>query len=162
MGTRTIIRFGVGATLLAICAGVAAGDTRQEGPSPTTLSEVVKELRELRADLRTAVSSNQRLQALVTRILLQEQRVRSLSDRLNDVNERLEDLTAERREHELLAQQFDPDHVSESRVRQIRDREQRLQARAAELSTRLTDEQARWSEVNAQLEAFERALQRPR
>lgn len=161
MSRWTMTRVGVGCILLACCTIVVAGQVR-EGEASATLGDVVRELRALRNDLRTTANGNLRLQTLATRVLLQEQRVRAASDRLADVNAQLDTLRFDRAERERQAHQFDPDGVNAARLRQADQREQQLQARASEWSARLADEQARWNELNAQLEAFERALPRSR
>ena len=161
MSRRIMVRVSVGGILLAICGVVATGQVR-EGETAATLGDVVRELQALRVDLRTTATGTLRLQTLVTRMLLQEQRLRAASDRMADVNTQLETLRFEMPERERQARQFDPDGINATRLQEAKQREQQLQARATELSARVAEEQARWNEMNGRLEAFERALPRLR
>lgn len=161
MARRSVTGVGVGLALLAMGAAALGGPQRENGPG-ATLGDVVRQLEALRGDLRETAAGQLRLQTLVTRVLVQEQRLRSVTERLDEANHELDDLRLERQAADRLASQFDPDTVHAARAAQLREREQRLQARAREYADRIADEQARWAELNARLDAAERALPRER
>ena len=160
MDRRTVTGVGVGLGMLAI--GTVAAGRQGRTTEPATLGDVVREVQALRGDLRDTAAGQLRLQALVTRVIVQEQRLRAVTEHRDHIETLLDDLRLERQAAERLASQFDPDSVHASRARELQQRQQRLEERARSYAERIADEQARWTDINAQLDAFERTLPRPR
>jgi chromosome segregation ATPase len=147
-------------------------------PPVATLDDVVRELRELRADVRATSRATVRVHALVARVTLQEQRLKALSEQLRAASTDVEHANAARVDQERRLTQLEEAQSSdatraerqslEDAIKQLRpelaatrERESQLRARALELSGLVAAEQARWVEFNQRLDALEDALQRP-
>jgi uncharacterized protein (DUF3084 family) len=167
--TRTIAVSVAASALLAVT--VAAQGRR----APATLDHVLEELQGLRADLQSSSAANLRVQMLVARVTLQEQRLKALSEQLNLANTHLESIADERRERErqlgvLEASPPNPG-ISATEMRAVieeqkrlleslGDREETLRGRAIDLAGLVRAEQDRWIEFNNRLDGLETALER--
>ena len=161
------------ACVLAIV--VAGGVSGQGQRSPATLDDLLAELRGLRTDLNASVGTNTRVQMIVGRLGVQEQRITSASRELSEVQNQLRDAMQQRqRTSNMVAamrQRLESnavvlDRVSyardiaeiESRLLRERQREDDLRYRESELLSMLVTEQGRWMEFNSRLDDLEREL----
>jgi septal ring factor EnvC (AmiA/AmiB activator) len=166
--------------LVGLAAAVATIAFGQTPRNPATMDDLLAELRGLRADLSHVAAANMRMQSLVARLSLQEQRINTLGRQLTDVNAQLEAVTRERIAQEDQLKQFEsavaggslpPEMPREDAERELgnqkrqasrtRAREQQLRTQAAEVTASLAAEQDRWTDFNARLDDLERALQSP-
>ena len=95
------------ALLVGLAAAVATIAFGQTLRNPATMDDLLAELRGLRADLSHAAAANMRMQSLVARLSLQEQRINTLGRQLTDVNAHLEAVTRERIAQEDQLKQFE-------------------------------------------------------
>lgn len=163
---------GVAAVLGA--AGLAAAG--QTDRSPDVLNALLVEVRGLRAAMEQMASAGPRIELALGRLQLQEQRVNNLLRRHVDVRERLaaaeRDAGATTRELEdtqefLLRPSLDEkdrqsaqSHVThfKRKLAEMQGDVQRLRIEEADVAQLVAVEQNRWTEINQQLEALERAL----
>lgn len=156
-----------------------AGRTAQAQPPapPETLTSLLAEVRQLRLAIEEMSSAGARVQLVLGRLQLQEQRVNNMLRRLETVRGELEGI---QREHDDLVRQLQGleravgettdaerrrDFEAEARAMKSRlpGVAARLQQRQTEESTLSVDigaEQARWTDFNQRLEELERALTR--
>jgi chromosome segregation ATPase len=163
--------------LLAVAIGVVmvAGVLAQSGQNVApagSMREILDELRGLRADLAQAHRASQRVQLLGMRLQLQEQRISFVGRHLTDVQERLR--ANERAKDPLVAglkmfegksnDETDKDELAhiigpvKSQIAALEKTDRELRADEAEASRMLAEEQARWTNLNAQIEELERSL----
>jgi len=140
------------------------------------IRELLVEVRLLRRTLERAATTGARIQLLVGRVQLQEQRISDVSRTLDGARSELRDLdrgidalgrqltsfeetaansvdAAERRAAEQQAA------LVKGQLSGMERRRQELLAEEAFLSQQLTGEQNRWAELNERLEQLERSLQ---
>lgn len=163
-------------TLLAIAVPVmvAAGQQRTDDP----IRELLAEVKLLRAALERSASVGPRVQLLVARVQLQEQRIAEVSRRVDAARAEQRDTT---RGIEALGQQLtmleetrtesnDPQErriaeqqvgATRSQIESLERRRQELTNEEGALSAQLTQEQNRWAELNNRLEQLERTLTKP-
>ena len=165
--------FAMMATMLTLGAGAAA----QTLTPAATMEELLKEVRGLRAELAQATGAGMRMQLLVARLTLQEQRITSLGRQSSEIQKQLLALVQDRAQSELVLKQmlattpppdpadaadlrdsFDPLTVLKLKIAQSRQQELLLQGQEAELASAINAEQGRWSEFNARLEELERSI----
>ena len=160
------ILLGIGALTLAAVAGLAAQSGAPQA-DPT-----LAELRAMRADINERLEANIRVQLLLGRLTLQEQRTNTVVRQLAEVSDKL-------RTHEQTKMQiegatkmfgFDPNKpvadeddnflvaMFKGQTEQLAKTEAELKQQHAELSAALSQEQARWATFNAQLGELERLL----
>ena len=164
----------IGTCFSVLVAGVVSGQSQR---SPATLDDLLAELRGLRADLNTSVSATTKVQLVVGRLQVQEQRIAAVSRDLEAVRteargsmrvpvtrtaitameERLRSggVIPERRaavEQEILEMN--------TRLQREEQRANDLRYRENELLNMLVTEQSRWIELNSGLDDLERALSR--
>jgi hypothetical protein len=169
--------------MVVICVSSAQGTASQP---ESGIPELLAEVRGLRAELNHAAGASMRMQLLVARLTLQEQRIAaagrelvavqgSLSAAIRERSEtesemgRLKDdpfaaympfatyMPPEaRREMELALQRQLP--VLKDQLQRQLAREDELRNRESELLALVSTEQARWSEFNTRLDELERAL----
>ena len=176
----------VGAVGVVLCVPVLMG---QSAPSRATTassdSELLAEVRALRAELTAASRNSLRVQMLVARVQLQEQRVIYFDRRRADATlrtadaaeasrktvERVNGLEEQQRRFRSQTLQI-PKQDVEAMVAQLgtelegarrdaaaaADAEQRARVEESGLASALADETGRWSEFNARLDELERAL----
>jgi hypothetical protein len=142
----------------------------------TTDSELVVEIRGLRADLNRALGANIRAQLLVGRLQLQEQRINVLSGQLAEVRRGLVGVEAGRVEPPSQLQDLEqalrtgslppgPDRDVGSMIARLKTQlaqaqreEHRLLAQETELAVQVETESNRWSFFNERLDDIERTL----
>lgn len=160
--------------LLAISSAVFA-QARTDDP----IRELLSEVRLLRQSLERAATTGTRIQLLVARVQLQEQRMGDLSRRLDSVRSEMRDLErgtgpmGQQVEsfEETVAQTADPEErrAAEQQVAMMKTqlagmerRRQDLTNDEAFLSQQLSTEQNRWADFNERLEQLEQSLVRER
>ncbi len=169
-------------TFLCVVAAVLGGGSTQAAAQSVSQQEeasaILSELRQIREDLNRVSRASLRMQLLVGRLALQEQRTQNVVRELSDVHAAL---VAAQSEHanayEALAKfeaavsggvpgdqakfveversEFLASYTASSK--RVKD----LTARETELQQRLRGEQDRWSGLSAQLDQLERDLADP-
>jgi chromosome segregation ATPase len=165
---------------LAIAIGlvvfVATSVSGQAQRPSATMDDLLAEVRGLRADLTQMAGVSGRMQVLLVRLSLQEQRVATLGQQLVAAQRDLAGATQERQDTEAgLAQteesirrgtipterKKDVDYMAEDMRRLLAQREERerqLRAMEGEIQGLLTTEQGRWNEFNGRIDELEREL----
>jgi hypothetical protein len=165
----------IGICFALVVAGAVSGQSQR---SPATLDDLLTELRGLRADLNSSVSATTRVQLVVGRLQVQEQRIASVSQELTETQNQLRTAIQQRErtnalvlalEQRIVSRTVVPDRImsfeqelEDTNIRLVRERnrEADLRSRETELLAMLTAEQSRWIELNAGLDALERAFTR--
>ena len=158
--------------VIAVIAAVALSGQSASPPVDPTLAE----LRAMRADLNERLETNIRVQLLVARLTLQEQRTSDVVRQLSDVSEKM-------RTHEQTKAQMGTVSKMFGDLSALKPEEQEknflfstlkgqmdamekadtdLKQQHAELTNALGQEQARWAAFNAQLAELERLFEKPR
>ena len=166
--TRTMWTLGIAALALA---GVASGQARRPD---ATLDELVVEVQALRAEMNQAAAASIRAQLLVGRLQMEDQRIASVARDLeavqaeNAANAQVRTETASRiklLEDALTSAGADTRDEAERQLAAVKAaaqqadrRQQALKRRESGLAKELQAEEARWAEINAQLENFEQAI----
>jgi hypothetical protein len=157
--------------------GVVAVLSGQSGPNaaPSASSELLAEVRGLRADLVKAAHVTGRIQLLSARLSIEEQRLNGLSQQLMEMRDDLARVTSDRMDVEARVGQIDTslsravpidplkdayDLRSEliNRLSGLRARESELRAHESEVSTLLTNEERLRLDFNSRLDDLERSL----
>ena len=152
----------------------AAGQQRTQpvaAAAAATMDDVLNELRALRTDLRESSAASQRAQLLVARLQLQEERINTVWRQLSEVDDKLSDNEKGRAAPEQIFKLMGlepgaepPKHLApmmemfKSQMAASEKTHSDLKVRQAELMQLMAQEQSRWSEFNARLEAFEKAV----
>ena len=155
---------------------LAAAQTTAPPAAPDLLKELLVEVRGLRAAMERAATVGARIQLLVARVQMQEQRITELSRRAVTVREELSRIDAGIAQHSGMMKQFERSEMSgrvppeeqramegmlEAQKQQIAIAEKRRQELITEealLAQQIADDQGRWSDVNNQLDELERSL----
>jgi chromosome segregation ATPase len=148
----------LGATLMS---GQTTAPVRQ---APT--DEIVREIRALRADIREMAGTSLRAQLLAARLQVEEQRIAGLARELGETQEQIRALESARNPFltqmltKLNEQPPDSDQANplaglKAQLEKFEHGDPVLKERQERLSQQLSEEQARWSAYNAQLEALE-------
>jgi DNA repair exonuclease SbcCD ATPase subunit len=162
----TVVLLGIVAALSAQSASNAA---------PPTYTELLAEVRGLRADLVSAAHVSGRIQLLSARLSIEEQRLNGLSQQRIEVRDDLAKVTSDRMEVEARLGQIDTsltravpidpqkdayDFRAElaNRLSDLRAREAQLRAHESDVSTLLKSEEGRWLDFNSRLDDLERSL----
>lgn len=167
-GHGTHILLGIGALTLAAVAGLAA----QSGAPQ--VDPTLAELRAMRADINERLEANIRVQLLLGRLTLQEQRTNTVVRQLAEVSEKLRINEQTKTQIEAGSKMFgfDPNKpvdekdenflvgIFKGQTEQLAKTEAELKQQHAELSNALSQEQARWATFNAQLGELERLLEK--
>jgi chromosome segregation ATPase len=170
----------ISGVLVVGTAVLAAQNPTQSPPPPDgTMRELVAEVRALRLAVERTSSLAARSQALLGRVQLQENRLADLGRRLDDARERVRVAAAEetklstdlaemtRRLPEGAAAANERADVEamlremRAKVKLAQDQTAQLRADEQAVLTALTQEQTRWSDYNARLEALEQDFARP-
>ena len=149
------------AAIVAAASGMAA-----QAPAPIAPNSTLE-----------ALLSEVRMQLLVARLSLQEQRIASLGRQSVDVQKQWLAVAQERTQTEAVLKQIqgvfppasagqpDPDappsvglDVLKLKVSHLRQQEEQLRVQEAELSSAIAGEQGRWAEFNSRLDELERSL----
>jgi hypothetical protein len=150
----------VGATLMT------GQSTTPVRPSPP--NDVVHEIRALRADIREMAATSLRAQLLLARLQVEERRIAELARELGETQEQIRALESAHNPFvtqmltKLNEQQPDSDGANlfsgvKAQLEKFENGDPVLKERQARLTQQLSEEQARWTAYNAQLEALERA-----
>ena len=164
---RTVLVVG----FVALVAGAAASG--QSGSPP--VDPTVAELRAMRADLNERLEANIRVQLLLGRLQLQEQRTNTVVRQLSEVQEKMRVHDQTKTQVEAGLKMFgdlkvddpgDPDDVPfflaplKAQIEQLAKTDAELKLQQSELTTALGQEQARWAAFNTKLEELERLFER--
>jgi hypothetical protein len=140
-----------------------------------TIQALLKEVHALRLALEQSNQIGPRIQIVLARIQLQEERVRIATRQLEDARDKAADIQTKRTENAdriklIEAQQaqsvdsnakkqmeFDLSEMKAG-IERLSVLEQQFRAKEAEASSLLTAEQGRWNEANDMLKSIERAL----
>jgi uncharacterized coiled-coil protein SlyX len=155
-------------------SSLAAAQTSAPPAAPDVLRELLVEVRGLRAAMERAATVGARIQLLVARVQMQEQRIAELSRRAVTVREELGKLDAQIAQFSGMVKQFEQtesrmppeeqramEGMLEMQKQQIAIAEKRRQDLLGEealLAQQITADQGRWSDVNSQLDELERSL----
>ena len=164
-------------TLLAIplVALVAVAVTSGQSATPP-VDPTVAELRAMRAEINERLEANIRVQLLVAKLTLQEQRTSVVVRQLAEVSEKMRTHEQTKSQMEGVSKMFgdlgavkageEDDNFLLSMLRAQKDAmtktDTELKQQHAELTTALAQEQARWAAFNAQLTELERLFEKSR
>ncbi len=156
-------------TVIAPASTFAQSQPQARPDAPATLDDILKELRALRAELNEATGAGLRVQVLVARLALQEQRITAVGRELTEIQEKLRASEQAKPVANMLkafgAQEAAPGEpaaanpffdIIRGQAEQLEKGDAELKARQEELLRLLAEEQSRWTAFNAQLEALER------
>jgi chromosome segregation ATPase len=173
---NTSLRRTVGIAALGVIALVAAGSAQATRTGSDGMDQLLAEVRGLRAELRQAAGASTRMQLLLARLSLQEQRITALNRQASDLQQQLAELAQARTttaEHlDRLTTAFQNTGVPtqdqkaieyeiaalKTRVVEQQQEEQRLQLQFTQISNVIATEQGRWMEFNTRLDELERSL----
>ena len=159
---------------LSILSLLAVAAAHAQGNDDATLKALLSEVRQLRLTLEKSISLAPRMQLLIERAKLQDQKVTRISQQLDEVRKHIAAETgrqtnaAERlAKAELeLSSETNADRRKEledlqaaMKVEAGRGADQQLRAREGELASALQTEQAALDELNGKLDAIERQLE---
>jgi chromosome segregation ATPase len=152
---------------VAVAALVVAVASGQPQRSPAALDDLLAEVRAMRVEINQAAAGSMQAQLVTARLRLQESRVVSLAQQLNNVRQQMAQTQlalapyatqmkqAQETNSEILA-------PLRSTIDQLQRRDRELQAEEAEIARLLRAEEDRWAEVNERLSQLEQSLTRPR
>ena len=162
------------ALIAILVVAVTGGVTGQQRPAPSraaTLDDLLEELRAFRSELRDSSATSLRGQLLLARLQLQEQRVNTIWRQLSEVEDKLQVTEKEGAapEHVLKLMGVEPGtdppaHLApviemfKTQMAAAEKANTDLKQRQAELTQLMTNEQSRWTTLNAEIEALEKAL----
>ena len=162
------------ALIAILVVAVTGGVTGQQRPTPSraaTLDDLLEELRAFRSELRDSSATSLRAQLLLARLQLQEQRVNTIWRQLSEVEDKLQDTQKEGAAPEEVLKLMGvqpgtdpPAHLApiiemfKTQMAATEKANTDLKQRQAELLQLMTNEQSRWTTLNADIEALERAL----
>jgi hypothetical protein len=167
------IRIFLGAGVLTL-VGAAALSGQGVQPPPDA---VTAELRALRADLNERLEANIRVQLLVAKLQLQEQRTAQVVRQLSDVQDKLRSQEQTKAQIDAAKKMFgiDPNKPESpedeknfilaplrAQLEQMAKAEGELRQQEMDLTNTLGQEQARWAAFNAKLEELERMFDKRR
>jgi uncharacterized protein (DUF1499 family) len=152
------------AMLAVVVTSIVAGQQQQR---TATTDDLLTEIRALRADVNQASENSIRAQLAIARVTLQEGRVSTLTQQLNNVRQQLaqSQLTLAPFTLQLKqAQESNSEILAPLRntVEQVQKRDRELRAQEAELGRLVASEEARLADVNARLSQIELAASAPR
>ena len=162
--------------LLAVCLFVVPSVAFAQARTDDPIRELLTEVKLLRQALERASTVGTRIQLLVARVQLQEQRIGDLSRRLDGVRSELRDVERELNvmspqvtAMQEAAQAEDPNDrraaeqaaaTLNSQLEALERRRQELTGEEGLLSQQIAAEQGRWIDFNNRLEELEKALAR--
>jgi hypothetical protein len=171
MGTR---QGGTAAGILAF-AVLGAAALFAQAAQPAAQDPLITEIRALRADLNERLEATIRMQLLVARLQLQEQRTSTVVNQLRDVEARLRENEAAKQQAAAALKMLGLENITEDEKKEnpffamygagnerFAAAEAELKAQQAELIRQMSEEQARWNAFNAQLDQLERLFPTPR
>jgi uncharacterized coiled-coil protein SlyX len=165
------------ALLLVLPSAAAAQAPAAAPPPPDVLGELLVEVRGLRQAMERAATVGARIQLLVARVQLQEQRIAELSKRLVAVRDQMSTIDAQSAPllgqiamFEKSADANTPDERKElehmmkalkTQTETFEKRKQDLAIEESQLLQQIAADQGRWSDVSGQLDDLERTLATP-
>jgi chromosome segregation ATPase len=167
--------YGLAVAIALLIVGAASVSGQAQRPT-ATMDDLLVEVRALRADLTQMAGVSGRMQVLLVRLSLQEQRIATLGQQLAEARRDLAKATQERQDTEAglaqteetirrgvvpAARQKDVDYMAadmRNLLTQREDRERQLRSMEIEIEGLLTTEQGRWSDFNGRIDELERAL----
>ena len=168
----TVLRIAIVAALCALPSMARAQSTASAPPE--VLNALLVEVRGLRVAMERAATVGARIQLLVARVQMQEQRIAESSRRANAIRDdvssidmQISQLTAMVRQFERGTARVSPEEqrevetMMEMQKQQLAAAEKRRQDLANEeamLSQQIAADQSRWSDINHQLDELERSL----
>jgi len=171
MRTRELRITAVILTFAVLGAAALFAQAAPQGPA----DPVVAEIRALRADLNQRLEATMRMQLLVARLQLQEQRTSTVVNQLRDVESRLRENDTARQQAEAALKMLGMENLTEAEKKdhpffkmfsggtgKLDSTEAELKQQQNELMRQLSAEQARWSAFNAQLDQLEKLFPAPR
>ena len=170
VGRRFFLATGVVGFLMVVAAMVSAQAERKAA----TLDDLVAEMQGLRADLGQTSHATMRMQLLIARLSLQEQRIVVLSNQRADVSARLAAAVRERVEIETrvknhqyaipranpqMREEIESALKSDSQLLSQRlEAERQLRLQETDLTGMIESERGRWQDFNVRLDELERSL----
>ena len=156
-------------------AGPQMAAHTQTSAEAQTTAQLLQEVRALRTAIERMTVSGTRAQLLLGRLQMQEQRMTSLGQQLQETRTKLANLQRQRQQHVFQIERFNeiiekastPEQRAEvemslpmmkQEVKQLDQQMEALQAEDAGLTQALSADQARWVELNARLEELEALL----
>jgi predicted nucleic acid-binding Zn-ribbon protein len=163
---------------LVVCFGLLLpSSARGQAPAPDPIRELLTEVRALRIAMERSATVGARIQLLVARVQLQEQRIAELSrravavrDELSKVEASIATNTSQLKQIESAIEKMpaesrramgDPDEMFRQQLAASEKRRQELMDEESQLSQQIAADQGRWSDVNGQLDQLERSLALP-
>ena len=164
------------AVLVGMLAAPSAASAQGSAPAaPDVLKELLVEVRALRLAMERAATVGARIQLLVARVQMQEQRIAELSRRATVVREEVGQIDTIIAQQSGMMKQFErsadsranPDEQRElegmvemhkQQIAIAEKRRQELLSEEAQLAQQIAADQGRWSDVNSQLDELERSL----
>ena len=159
------------AILIVTVTGPVTAQQRSAPPRAATLDDLLEELRAFRSELRDLSATSLRSQLLLARLQLQEQRVNTIWRQLAEVEEKLQtsqkDGAAPEQVLKLMGVEpgkEPPAHLApvidmfKTQMAAADKANADLNRRQSELMQMMTNEQSRWTTLNAEIEALEKAL----
>lgn len=151
---------------------------RAQAPVVDPIRELLAEVRALRIAMERSATVGARIQLLVARVQLQEQRIAELSRRAVAVRDELSKVEAviasttddAKRTERAIERTNSPEirremeeqlEYHKAKLRNPEKRRQELMSEDALLAQQLAADQGRWSDVNSQLDDLERSLALP-
>jgi DNA repair exonuclease SbcCD ATPase subunit len=167
--------FGIATVVVVVAAAAAA--VRAQAQAPDVLTQLLAEVRGLRAAMEQMASAGPRVELALGRLQLQEQRIGNLQRRLDSTRANLANTQREIVQHEEQIRNFEAGlrDTPEPQDRQAMEQQmeqlkrlagtaqaeiQRLTIEEGQIANELASEQGRWAEINARVEELERALGR--
>jgi hypothetical protein len=163
------------AIVAVLAGGSAIGLYGQSTGAPD--AGLLAEVKGLRTDLNQLMGAGVRMQLLVARLSLQEQRITVVGRQLIDVQTQLSTAMRERSDAESKIARFEAEIrgnlLSADELKAVQgalvgeqkitlparlQKEQQLRAQESELLTDLATEQSRWTDFNNRLDELERSL----
>jgi chromosome segregation ATPase len=159
---------------VALLASAAAAPAPAQTSDNATLQALVSEVHQLRLAIEKSVSLGPRMQLILERAQLQDQKVARISQQLDDVRKRIGDESVRQTQanerlvkvEESLSSETDPHRRNELKEVQVilkaeaaAGPDQQLAARESELANSLRTEQAILGELDGKLDAIERQLE---
>ena len=172
MGTR---KLRIGAGILTFVAVAAAALLAQGASTASAQDPVVAEIRALRNDLNQRLEATMRMQLLVARLQLQEQRTSTVVNQLRDVESRLRENESSKQQAAAALKMLGMDDIPEAEkqdnaffkmfaggTEKLAALDVELKQQQSELARQLSEEQRRWTAFNAQLDQLEKLFPPPR
>ena len=170
VGRRLSVAIAVAGFLVVVAAIVSAQTERKAA----TLDDLLGEIQGLRADLGRTAHATMRMQLLIARLSLQEQRIAVLANQRADVSARLAAAVRERVEVETrvknhqdaipranlqMREEIESALKGDSQVLSQRlEAERQLRLQETDLTGMIESERGRWQDFNVRLDELERSL----